>query len=500
MDMESLWVATGPEGGFEGLVGDVRADVCIVGGGITGITAAQMLAEGRKRVVVLEAHRIGGGTTGYSTGNLHALPSNGLRTIARKWGRSVARAVAQSRFEMIDHIERTVQEHDLLCGFARRPQYIFPLDKRQAEEMAAEGDAAVAAGLAAAVVDEVPLPASIGAIKALRIENQAQFHPLAYTRLLASKLTSGDCLIFEGSPALSIDSHKGIVRTPMGSVRADHIIEATHTPKGLNLLQTDLGPYREYGIAARLAGDAYPEGIFWSFEEPSHSIRSVEAGGAHYLIVISEKHRTGQADDEIGYYERAESYTRRHFDVAEISYRWSAQHYRPADELPYIGKTVNSGRAFMATGFGTSGLLYGPVAARILANEILGRPNPYSDVYSAKRVTPVKSGKDFAKQNLNVAAQYARGWLTRGDATKIQELQDFQPGEGRVVEVEGKKVAVYVDEAGEVTALWPVCTHLQCIVGWNDAEKSWDCPCHGSRFSCTGEVLEGPALAPLKRL
>jgi glycine/D-amino acid oxidase-like deaminating enzyme/nitrite reductase/ring-hydroxylating ferredoxin subunit len=501
MNTESFWEATAPAVEFDVLNGDILADVCIVGGGITGITAAQLLSSAGKRVVVLEAHTIGSGTTGHSTGNLHVTPDEGLRTISKKWGGDVARAVARSRAEMVDHIEHTVSTLGLDCGFARRPHFIFPLDRKQAEEMAAEGDALTSAGLTVSVVDEVPLPASIGAQRALKIENQAQFHPLAYTRLLARALASQGkdaCHVYEQSPAIEIDSDKGFVRTGSGSVRADHIVAATHTPKGFNLLQTDLGPYREYGIAARLAGDAYPEGIFWSLEQPSHSIRSFEAAATRYLLVIGEKHKTGKPGDTVHYYESVEAYARRHFDVTEVAYEWSGQHYRPADGLPYIGKTANSGRAFMATGFGTSGLLYGPVAAKIIADEILGRTNPFAAIYAAKRVTPIKSAKGFLQENVKVAGHYVQGWLTQGAATKVEALENLAPGEGRLVDVDGKKVAVYLDEEWQLSALSPACTHLQCIVHWNDAEKSWDCPCHGSRFSCTGEVLEGPALAPLQ--
>ena len=312
--------------------------------------------------------------------------------------------------------------------------------------------------------------------------------------------SGGRCRVFEHSPAIEIDSEKGVVRTPSGQVRAEHIILATHTPKGFNLLQTALSPYREYGVAARLDDGTAPEGIFWSMEEPGHSIRSFRADGVRHLVVIGEKHKTGQHDDVTDYYARVEAYAARHFGVSDFTYRWSGQHYRPADGLPYVGKTVNSGRAFVATGFGTSGLLYGPVAAQILADEILGHENPFAELYAAKRFTPAKSAGDFLKENLNVAEQYARDWLTRGQATNIDQIEDWQPGEGRLVETDGKKVAVYVDDAGEAMVFSPVCTHMGCIVHWNGAEKSWDCPCHGSRFACTGEVLEGPALEPLKRL
>lgn len=513
METESIWAGTAPAGAFPALVGETSVDVCIVGGGITGITAAQLLADGGKTVAVLEACAVGEGTTGYSTGNLHVVPDDGMRLILRKWNRDVAQAVAASRAEMVDHIERTVTTFGLNCAFARRPHFMFALDEKQAEQLEEERKALAAVGLPVSVATDVPLPASIGVRSAIRVENQAQFQPAAYTRLLAERIVAESrsrCRVFENSPAVEIDSDKGIVRTPAGTVRADHIIVATHTPKGFNLLHTAVSPYREYGVAAPLPDGPAPEGIFWSMEEPGHSIRSFTADGTRYLIVIGEKHKTGQHDDAVDYYARVEDYARRHFGIgangangasgAAFAYRWSGQHYRSPDALPFIGKTVNSGRAFVATGFGTSGLLWGPVAGQIIADAILGHDNPYAELYAARRFTPAKSAGEFVKENVNVAGQYARDWLSRGAATNIDKIDEWQPGEGRLVETDGKKVAVFVDEAGEVHTLSPVCTHMGCIVRWNAPEKSWDCPCHGSRFACTGEVLEGPALAPLKRL
>jgi glycine/D-amino acid oxidase-like deaminating enzyme/nitrite reductase/ring-hydroxylating ferredoxin subunit len=503
MKTESIWEGTAPASAFTVFSGEAAADVCIVGGGVTGITAAQLLADAGKTVIVLEARSLGGGTTGYSTGNLHVVPDDGLSLVLKKWNRDVAVAVARSRAEMVDHVERTVTTYGLNCAFARRPHYLFALDEKQAEQLEDERKALSVVGLPVSVATDVPLPASIGIRSAIRIEGQAQFQPAAYTRLLAERIVADSqsrCRVFEHSPALEIDSDKGVVRTAGGAVRADHVILATHIPKGFNLLHAAVGPYREYGVAARLPDVPAPDGIFWSMEEPSHSIRSFTVDGVRHLIVIGEKHKTGQHEDATDYYARVEEYARVHFGVVDFAYRWSGQHYRSPDALPYIGKTVNSGRAYVATGFGTSGLLYGPVAAQIIADEILGHENPFAALYAAKRFTPAKSAGDFLKENLNVAEQYARDWLGRGAATNIDKIDDWAPGEGRLVETDGKKVAVFVDEAGEVHTLSPVCTHMGCIVHWNGAEKSWDCPCHGSRFGCTGEVLEGPALEPLKRL
>ena len=493
MDTISFWEGTAREAAFPSLTQDEEADVVIIGGGITGITAAHLLSRAGKRVVVLEALRVGLGTTGYSTGNLYATVDNGLYRVRDKWDQETAAAVAKSRGETIDRIERVAAEYDLPCRFVRRPHYLLATEDSQLEPMEQEFGAARDAGLAAELVDEAPLP--VPAIRALRIESQAQFHPVIFVRMLAKAIASERCRIFENSGVIAIDDEAMTVTTAGGTVRAGKILLATHTPKGFNILQTELGPYREYGIAADLAEDRYPEGIFWTFEEPGHSIRSYDADGTKYLIVIGEKHKTGQHDDT-DYYEKVEAFARSHFPVKRIAYRWSAQHYRPADELPYIGRSTASGDVYVATGFGTNGLVYGPLAAAILTDDILGRKNPWSDLYDARRFTPAKSAGSFVRENVNVAGQYVRDYLTAAD---VEKLENIAPGEGSLATIEGEKYAVYRDENGRWTALSPVCTHLGCIVHWNRLEKSWDCPCHGSRFRCDGEVLEGPAMAALKK-
>lgn len=495
MDRKSLWEGTAEEVTLPKLTQDVEVDVAIVGGGITGITAAQLLAETGKRVAVLEAHRVGGGTTGHSTGNLHAAVDQHLQKVRKTWGDDVLRAVCRSRQSMIDHIERTVARHSIACGFVRRPHYIFPAEQSEMSTMEKEHEAAVAGGLSASIVDSVPMPMAIG--RGLRIDNQAQFQPVSYARLLAKAIESDRCRIYEQTKAEEIDAKENLIATAGGRVRASKVILATHTPKGFHLVQTELGPYREYGIAVTLDADVDAEGIFWTIEQPMHhSIRSFTANGTKYLLVIGEKHKVGQHDNAEDYYAKLEQYARRHFDVASVAFTWSGQHYHPADEIPFIGQSGTNDDLYIATGFSTSGLLYGPLAASIITDDILGRDNEWAGVYRANRFTPVKSAKDFARENADVAAQYVKDFLRRAD---VAAAGDVPPGEGRIISIDGKKVALHRSVTDEWTALSPLCTHLGCIVHWNTFEKSWDCPCHGSRFAPDGEVIEGPAITALKR-
>ncbi|HEX8169031.1 MAG TPA: FAD-dependent oxidoreductase [Thermoanaerobaculia bacterium] len=494
MDRLSFWEGTGIDLRFPPLASDVEADVAIVGGGITGITAAQLLAAAGKRVAVIEARSVGLGTTGHSTGNLHTVVDNYLYAIRKKWGDEVLRTVAQTRQEMIGFIEETVSRYGIECGFARRRHYLFMTDESQRGDFDKEHEALRVSGLPFTQVDRAPLP--VPSIAALAVENQAQFHPLTYTRALAKAIQSDQCRVFEYSKAVEIDAREHVVRTSLGSVRAEKIILATHTPKGFHLVQTELGPYREYGIAATLASGEYPDGIFWSFESPHHSIRSYEHNGRKYLIVIGEKHKVGQQDNSDDYYGKVEAFAREHFDIATIDYRWSGQHYHPADELPFIGQSGHNDDLYIATGFSTSGLIYGPLAAHILSAAILGGEHPAASVYRANRFTPIKSAENFTKENVDVAKQMVKDYVRRAE---VDAITDVGPGEGKIAEIDGKKVALYRDDQGQWTAVSPVCTHMGCIVHFNRFEKTWDCPCHGSRFDTNGEVIEGPAINPLER-
>lgn len=491
----SIWNALEESAAFPMLTSDLIVDVVIIGAGITGITTAAQLVQAGRRVAVIDAMEVGHGTTGYSTGNLYAPVDEYLYKLGRKWGDDNVIDVVQSRKMAIDLIEKNVVEHQLKCGFSRQPWVLYSREglPAEVEDIDSEYKAAVGAGLDARLSTDPGLPYPVS--KALIVDRQAQLHPLKYVRQLARAIQSDDCLIFEKSPVWSIDEKQGFVKTATCMVRAEHIVMATHTPKGFNVLQTELGPYREYAVAAQLHGQQLPAGIFWSADSPKRSIRSVDVDGRPYVLIVGEKHKTGQRQDTEAGYRLLEATLKTHFNIHSIAYRWSAQHYRAADGLPYIGLAVGMTRLYLACGFSTDGLTYGTLAGILLADEITGAENRFSALYSPRRFTPLKSAKNFFKENLNVASFYIRDYA-QGPAAK--KLAEVAPGEGELVDVDGDKMAVYRDENGRLYVLSPVCTHLKCIVHWNRSERSWDCPCHGSRFGYDGTIIEGPALEPLQ--
>jgi glycine/D-amino acid oxidase-like deaminating enzyme/nitrite reductase/ring-hydroxylating ferredoxin subunit len=494
-----IWSAASSAAAFPPLDTDLSVDVAIIGGGITGITTAAQLMRAGRTVAVLEARDVGFGTTGQSTGNLYGLVSTGLYELGRKWGDDIVEQVVQSRLLAVDLVERNIIEHRLACDFTREPWALYTIagfadENAQVEH---EYNAARGAGLDARLTSDLPLPYMIR--KALVVSKQAQFNPFLYVRQLASVIQSAQCRICENSPVVEIDTDAGVARTASHAVRADHIVMATHTPKGFHVLQTELGPYREYAIAAPMGEKVLPGGIFWSAGEDKTSIRLANIEGKPYVLIIGEIFKTGQHDDPEASWNKLQEHLRNKFDTAlgddAQIFRWAAQQYRSADGLPYIGSSAASSGLYLATGFGADGLTWGSLAGMMIADEICGRKNPFAELYSPRRFTPMKSAKNFLKENLNVAGRYLKDYTQGVD---IKNLADVPQGEGGLVEIDGQRVAAYREESGKLHALSPVCPHLKCIVHWNHAERSWDCPCHGSRFHYDGSVIEGPALSPLK--
>lgn len=491
----SVWRGTARAQARPALAENLSADVAIVGGGITGVTLALLLAEAGRSVVLLEAREIGLGDTGHSTGNLYQTVTGGLQTVQRKWGTDVARAVARSRGETIDFIEQQAA-HIAGSGFRRCPAYFYAGSPDARRTVSDEHDAALAAGVPARLEFELPEgpPAPQGQV--LVMEGQAQFHPLAYVQGLAERAIGRGARIFEQSPVLEIDASTRVLRTAAGRVSAREIVLATHSPVGMHLVHAGLLARREYGIAFRAADWApgFPSGIFWAQGFERLSVRGLDTAEGSFVVCIGQQHETGQGDPPDAM-EKLEQIARRRVRAGEPVYRWSAQHFHSPDELPYIGPDARG--LHIATGFSTDGLTYGTLAARIIADRIAGRENRWSELYKASRIAPLKAAAGTIKETIVTTKALVQDYVIPPDAPKIETLQ---PGQGAIVDAEGDRLAAYRDPDGTLHVVSPVCTHMHCMVRWNALETSWDCPCHGSRFAPDGRVLEGPALQPLKRM
>lgn len=486
---------------FPRLEGTVHTGVIIIGGGITGLTTAiELLGQGLK-VVVLEAGEIGRGTTGDSTGNLYIDVQPCLQTVEQKRGAEAARTVATARKAAIDYIERMVRLERIDCGFFRRPWYMFAENPQQAETVRREMEALRNAGVAVEAAHEWPLwqPAEF----AITVRDQARLDPLAYTRALADVARARGAEIYENSFVSDFDENaEGCIAVcDGGRVHGSQIVVATHMPSGFNIVQTVAFPYRSYIVAVELEDGRYPDGMFWdtrSSESYIMSTHSSKHGELDLLCVAGGDHKTGEPPhkDEWKPFEELEAYARRKYPVKRVAWQWSAQHYRPADSTPYIGTAYGSDRMFMATGFSADGLTWGTAASLILSELITRGSHPWLPAVDSNRFTPIASAREFAIENAKVAKDYITGFA----GMPSEEVLQVAPGEAKVVKVGDQRCAAHRDANGQLHVVSAVCTHLGCVVEWNNAEQSWDCPCHGSRFGIDGEVLEGPALVPLPRV
>jgi glycine/D-amino acid oxidase-like deaminating enzyme/nitrite reductase/ring-hydroxylating ferredoxin subunit len=487
---ESVWVDTGPEQPARPRLEEhVRADVAVIGGGITGITTALLLHEAGADVVLLEAGRLARGVSGYTTAKVssqHGLIYDRLRS---RFGRDAARAYGSANQAALEWIARRVREQGIDCDFRRRPSYAYVTgDRSQAE---AEADAASEAGLPARLVETTPLPYDVAA--AVRFDEQAEFHVRKYLLALAAELPR----VFEDSHAVEVDDDEScLVKTPGGRVEADHVVVATHYPfLDRSFAFARVHPQRSYALACRISG-APPEGMFISGDSPTRSVRAVPVDGGELLLVGGEGHRPGAGGDTEERYRALEHFAREHWDIVSLEYRWSAQDNTTVDELPYVGAlTPRNRQVLMATGFAKWGMTGGTAAAMVLSDLILGRENGWAELFDPNRVALRAAAPRLLEENARVGMHFV------GDRLKhrgTRPLESLEPGEGDIVRHEGEKVAGYRREDGTLVAVSPNCTHLGCQLNWNRAERSWDCPCHGSRFAPGGEVLQGPAVHRLE--
>ena len=487
----SLWIATTPDTEFPAQQGDVTVDVAILGGGITGIACAHLLKQGGASVAVVEAGRIVKSVTGNTTAKITSLHSLIYDHLTKNFGQEKAQMYADAQQAAIEKIASIVAEYEIDCDFLRANAYTYTESEEELEQITAEVEAATKLGLPASYVEETALPFRIKG--AVQFANQAQFHPRKYLLELVKLIPGGSSHVFEQTRALDVeqDEHVCRVRTDKGTITAKDVILATHFPFYDHAMYfARMFPGRSYVLGCRLNGPV-PEGMYVSPGFPHHSIRNNPYEDGRILMVGGEHHKTGQGGDTEERYKRLETWARSRFDVRSIEYRWSTQDNNTVDKVPYIGKsTPTSDHVWVATGFGGWGMTNSHVAAMILSDRILGRENPWAEVFDPNRFKPVTSAKDFVVENVDVAKHFFGDRLSASDIDSAGELAK---GAGEVVDWKGEKLAVYKDESGAVQAVSAVCTHLGCLVSWNGAEKSWDCPCHGSRFNYDGHVIQGPA-------
>lgn len=491
----SLWNATLEMPECQPLAEDLRVDVCVVGAGMAGLSVAYMLTRAGKTVAVLDDGTLASGESSVTTAHLTCVLDERYYRLEEIHGEEGARLAAESHMTAINRMETIIASEGIDCDFERLNGYLFQSEDGEEDELVRELAAAQRAGIDAALIDKAPRP-SLDTGKCLLFPNQAQFHPLKYLAGLARAIQRDGGRLFTMSHA---DTFEGGVpaRVTANShvITADSVVVATHAPvNNLVAIHTKQTAWLTYVIGARVPHNAVMRALYWDSGFPYHYARiqggTLTHAGGDILIIGGEDHRTGQADDTEERHARLEAWARRRFPfIDEIAYTWSGQIMQSVDGLAFIGRNpMDDSNMYVVTGDSGTGITYATIAAILITDLIEERPNPWQSLYDPARKS-LRSAGAFVGEAARTAAQYA-DWVKPGDVKSVDEIE---PDAGAVVNEGLSPVAVYREPDGTMHRMSAVCVHLGCIVAWNQSERTWDCPCHGSRYDRFGTVINGPA-------
>ncbi|WP_044162549.1 FAD-dependent oxidoreductase [Virgibacillus sp. MSP4-1] len=483
---------------FDSLDKDTEADVVIVGGGITGITTGYLLQKEGMKVVILEASNILNGTTGHTTAKITAQHDIIYDELIQHFGLDKAHDYYEANMRAKTFMEDTIKEHDIDCDYKEQDAIIYATSDQTQMNLETEWKAYEQLGIERDFLDDVPLPIDVKG--ALVMKNQAQFHPIKYLKHLVDDFLQNGGTIYEKTTAVDVqeEARPKVITRPGHKVAAQYVISASHFPfydfKGGYFSR--MYASRSYVLGIK-ANKEFPGGMYLSADQPTRSLRSASYNGEEMIIVGGESHKTGHGTNTMKHYEALQDFANRTFGIQEFLYRWSAQDLTTLDKVPYIGRfKSNEPNILIATGFRKWGMTTSTAAAQLLADIILKKDNPSEELYRPSRFKADPSLRKFVSQNLGVAGHFVKGKV--GMTSK--SIDDLNPEEGAVVKVDGERAGAYKDKNGKLYVVNTTCTHMGCELEWNNGEHTWDCPCHGSRFSIEGDVIEGPAERPLSQL
>lgn len=492
----SFWLDSTPQTTFP-QIENVTVDVAIIGAGITGITAAYLLKKAGKTVALVEAQQIAASASGHTTAKVTSLHQLIYADLIDRHGEDQARLYGESNQAGVEFVASTIEQEEIDCDFQRNDTYSFAEDRDNLDKIQKEYDAAVKLGLPAEFVTETTLPFDIAG--AIKFTNQAQFHVRKYLLHLANTIGGDGSYVFENSRVQTVE--EGTLCKVFANditLQATDVLLTTHLPiVDTGLFFAKSYPQRSYIVGAKISPEKAPQGMYIGVGKNYHSIRTTPTEDGDLLLLIGGGgHKVGEKTATEESYQELEKYAHSHFGIDKIDYRWSSQDYESFDRLPYIGKlTPANNHIYVATGFSLWGMSKGTMAGMILADLIQGKANLWADLYDSLRATPFVT-QESIKNNLDVGMH----WI--GDRLKSLQnwsTEDVKPGEGKLINLKGETIGVYKDESGKITAVKATCPHLGCIVNWNSAEKSWDCPCHGGRFTCEGKVIQSPPVKDLEQ-
>ncbi len=494
---QSLWQTSPGYTPVNEIEQEALYDVAVIGAGITGITTALLLQSSGKKCILLEAHNVGFGTTGGTTAHLNTFFDTPYSKVSKNFGKEKAGLLADAAREAMALIKWHVDEHNIDCDYGVKDGYVFSITEQQDTELGDIVESAQAVGVNVDFTDESPFP--VPHLKVAAFKDQAQFNPVAYILSLAKLYEERGGRILQNCRVTGIEETDETleIQTTQGVFHSKKAIYATHIPPGIHLLHFRCAPYRSYAMAVKLKGD-YPAALGYDMNDPYHYYRTQKVNDGLYLVAGGEDHKTGHEENTENCFLRLERYIRNYFPVESIAYKWSSQYYEPADGLPYIGHLPGANsNVYVATGFGGNGMIYGTLSAIILTDILNNGKSIYQAMFDPGRVKPLAGFANFVREGADVVSSFIKG---KFDPEKIKSLTDIAAGEGKVVKYDGNILAIYKDMDHEINVLNAACTHIKCTVGWNTSEKSWDCPCHGARYSPDGEVLTGPSQRDLEKI
>ncbi len=489
----SLWIDTTLDTNYPVLEQNIEVDTVILGGGIVGITTAILLKDAGQTVAVVEMHKIVKSVTGHTTAKVSALHGLKYHKLLRNFTEKKARVYAEANMTAIEKVASLVQQRSIDCDFKRTSAYTYTELDNNLGEIKRELEATQKLGLPTSFVVDTPLPFEIKG--AVCLDNQAQFHPRKYLLALANSIPGDGSHVFENTRAFSTEEGEPcVVSTNQGDIRAKNVVLATAFPfHDTGHFYAKLYPYCFYLTGMHIKNDV-PEGMYYSDDGGSHSIRNQPTDDGLLLIVGGGHHKTGQGGDTFKRYQEVEDYARERFDTKSVNYYWSTEDYSTPDMVPYIGKAPKTNHIYMATGFAGWGMTNSTVSAMLISDLILGRDNPWASFFDPSRHDIAQYGGTFMAEGINIVEQYGKEYLT---SFEKMDPADLAEGEGKLIRADDKKIAAFKDDEGKIYTLSPSCVHMGCLVSWNAAERTWDCTCHGSRYNFNGEVIHGPATGDL---
>ena len=487
---------------FPPMIEDEKTEVGIIGGGIVGIMTAYLLVKAGKQVVLIEGKEFLNGVTGHTTAKISAQHGLIYDELIQMFGEDAARLYYEANQEGLDLIREISQKLTIDCGLENKEAVVFASSEKSVKKIEAEARAYEALEIDGVLsygnLDDLPFPVDA----ALTMRHQAQFHPVQFLSPLLEEIEKLGGLVYENTRAVQLSKDGSIVYMENGAQLAcEQVVVATHYPfNDFNgLYFSKLSVERSYVIAAKVSNPV-PAAMYLSADSPSRSLRSViDSDGSKWLLIGGDNHQTGKSKAPTQtHYENLKVFGQKWYGLEKAPYRWSAQDMTTLDKVPYIGQmTASSENIYIATGFNKWGMAIGALAGQLITDSINEKPNRYTDLFNPLRSKLKGTAlKEFTKKNTSVAKDFVATTTQRPDLTP----EDLEMDEGGLVSVNGKKVGGYRDSKGQLHLVKTTCTHMGCGLRWNDAERSWDCACHGSRFSYQGDVLNGPAVKPLEKL